>query len=141
MKSAYLLDTDWAIDFLNGHQETVEKIRELRKSGLALSLISLAELYEGKAATPGAVLHEQVKIAVGACLTTSKRPEHTDVVHTVAFAESAHSCGQFFGNDGAVRERSRSHILAGTLYLPLGARASAGFLGLEARRGWSGRGR
>jgi tRNA(fMet)-specific endonuclease VapC len=47
MKSAYLLDTDWAIDFLNGRQEVIEKIRELRESGLALSLISLAELYEG----------------------------------------------------------------------------------------------
>jgi hypothetical protein len=38
MKSAYLLDTDWAIDFLNGHQETVERIRELKGYGLALSL-------------------------------------------------------------------------------------------------------
>jgi tRNA(fMet)-specific endonuclease VapC len=47
MRSAYLLDTDWAIDFLNGRQETVEKIRELRGHGLALSLVSLAELYEG----------------------------------------------------------------------------------------------
>jgi len=47
MKFAYLLDTDWAIDFLNGRQETVEKIRELREDGLALNLISLAELYEG----------------------------------------------------------------------------------------------
>jgi hypothetical protein len=37
MKSAYLLDTDWAIDFLNGHQETVERIRELKGYGLALS--------------------------------------------------------------------------------------------------------
>ena len=47
MKSAYLLDTDWAIDFLNGRQEIVEKIRELKGNGLALSLVSLAELYEG----------------------------------------------------------------------------------------------
>lgn len=47
MRSAYLLDTDWAVDFLSGHQETVEKIRELKGHGLALSLISLAELYEG----------------------------------------------------------------------------------------------
>jgi len=47
MKSAYLLDTDWVIDFLNGRQETVEKIRELKGYGLALSLVSLAELYEG----------------------------------------------------------------------------------------------
>ena len=47
MKSSYLLDTDWAIDFLNGRQETVEKIRELKGQGLALSLLSLAELYEG----------------------------------------------------------------------------------------------
>ncbi|HEV8711960.1 MAG TPA: type II toxin-antitoxin system VapC family toxin [Candidatus Binatia bacterium] len=47
MKSAYLLDTDWAIDFLNGRQEIVEKIRELKGYGLALSLVSLAELYEG----------------------------------------------------------------------------------------------
>jgi len=47
MTSTYLLDTDWVIDFLNGHSETIEKIRELRGGGLALSIVSLAELYEG----------------------------------------------------------------------------------------------
>jgi len=47
MSPAYLLDTDWVIHYLNGHPATVEKVDNLRTDGLALSVISLAELYEG----------------------------------------------------------------------------------------------
>ena len=43
----YLIDTDWVIHYLNGHREIVERIKSLRKEGLAISVISLAELYEG----------------------------------------------------------------------------------------------
>jgi predicted nucleic acid-binding protein len=32
---------------LNGREEIVNKLRSLRKEGLAISVISLAELYEG----------------------------------------------------------------------------------------------
>lgn len=47
MKLTYLLDTDWIIDHLNRRPEVREKLKELRPSGIALSIISLAELYEG----------------------------------------------------------------------------------------------
>ncbi|HHT9126698.1 MAG TPA: type II toxin-antitoxin system VapC family toxin [Candidatus Brocadiia bacterium] len=47
MKPSYLIDTDWAIHYLNGHKEIVERLATLKKEGLAISIISLAELYEG----------------------------------------------------------------------------------------------
>ncbi len=47
MKLSYLIDTDWIIHYLNGNEEIVRKIRSLGKGGLAVSTISLAELYEG----------------------------------------------------------------------------------------------
>jgi tRNA(fMet)-specific endonuclease VapC len=43
----YLVDTDWAIHYLNGHTQIVKKLDDLKEQGLALSVISLAELYEG----------------------------------------------------------------------------------------------
>ena len=47
MKVAYLIDTDWAIDYLNDKEPVASKIEELRKEGIGLSIVSLAELYEG----------------------------------------------------------------------------------------------
>ncbi len=47
MKLSYLIDTDWIIHYLNGNREIVEKVGPLQKTGLAASVISLAELYEG----------------------------------------------------------------------------------------------
>ena len=43
----YLVDTDWVIHYLNGHPEIVPRVQELSAEGIGLSLISLAELYEG----------------------------------------------------------------------------------------------
>jgi tRNA(fMet)-specific endonuclease VapC len=43
----YLVDTDWVIHYLNGHSEIVAHLQDLSPQGIALSLISLAELYEG----------------------------------------------------------------------------------------------
>ncbi len=40
----YLIDTDWIIHALHGKEEEVKKLIELRKEGLAISVISLAEL-------------------------------------------------------------------------------------------------
>lgn len=57
MKIAYLIDTDWIIHYLNGQADVVEKLAELKPEGLAISIISVAELYEG--------------------VYTSKRPEAT----------------------------------------------------------------
>ena len=43
----YLVDTDWVIHYLNGHPVIVARIQDLCPEGMALSYISLAELYEG----------------------------------------------------------------------------------------------
>jgi tRNA(fMet)-specific endonuclease VapC len=43
----YLIDTDWTIHYLNGQPDVVRKVDELRNEGVALSVVSLAELYEG----------------------------------------------------------------------------------------------
>jgi tRNA(fMet)-specific endonuclease VapC len=47
MKLSHLIDTDWIIHYLNGNKGIIEKIRSFEKKGLAVSVISLAELYEG----------------------------------------------------------------------------------------------
>lgn len=47
MKLSYLVDTDWIIHYLNGNRGIVEKIRSVEEAGLAASVVSLAELYEG----------------------------------------------------------------------------------------------
>ena len=43
----YLLDTDWAIYYLRGKDVFVKTIDEFRKEGIAISTISVAELYDG----------------------------------------------------------------------------------------------
>jgi tRNA(fMet)-specific endonuclease VapC len=43
----YLIDTDWVIDHLNHIERVTRRLEELVPEGLALSIISLAELYEG----------------------------------------------------------------------------------------------
>ena len=43
----YLIETDRAADWLKGRPEAVDLLRSLAPDGLALSLISLGELYEG----------------------------------------------------------------------------------------------
>ena len=43
----YLVDTDWIIHALHGKEKEVTKLLELKMDGLAISVISLAELYEG----------------------------------------------------------------------------------------------
>jgi len=43
----YLVDTDWVVHYLNGHAEIISLLQEFGAQGLALSYISLAELYEG----------------------------------------------------------------------------------------------
>jgi tRNA(fMet)-specific endonuclease VapC len=43
----YLVDTDWAIHYLNGHASITARLQALEPEGLALSVVSLAELYEG----------------------------------------------------------------------------------------------
>ena len=43
----YLIDTDWIIHGLHGEKQVAKKLLELKGEGLTISVISLAELYEG----------------------------------------------------------------------------------------------
>jgi tRNA(fMet)-specific endonuclease VapC len=47
MSLQYLIDTDWVIHYLHVHPAIVARLDELQPQGLAVSIISLAELYEG----------------------------------------------------------------------------------------------
>ena len=43
----YTVDTDWVISYLHGHTQYTERLNVLLFDGVGISLISLAELYEG----------------------------------------------------------------------------------------------
>ena len=43
----YLADTTWIIDYLRGYQDAVQRLQAYRAEGLAIAIVSLAELYEG----------------------------------------------------------------------------------------------
>jgi tRNA(fMet)-specific endonuclease VapC len=45
--TGYLVDTDWVIHHLNGHTQITNRLDELKGLDLAISLITLAELYDG----------------------------------------------------------------------------------------------
>jgi tRNA(fMet)-specific endonuclease VapC len=43
----YLLDSDWIISFLNGRAAAVDLVGELADEGIAVSVISCGDVYEG----------------------------------------------------------------------------------------------
>ncbi len=45
--SLYLVDTDWIVDTLHGQPPATQTLVDLAPQGLAVSLISYGELYEG----------------------------------------------------------------------------------------------
>jgi tRNA(fMet)-specific endonuclease VapC len=47
MTIQYLIDTDWVIHYLSGRSDVVNRLHTLRPNGLGLSVVALAELYEG----------------------------------------------------------------------------------------------
>ncbi len=47
MNVRYLVDSDWAIDHLKGRPEITQQLKSREPQGLGLSIVSLAELYEG----------------------------------------------------------------------------------------------
>lgn len=60
MTFRYLVDTDWAIHYVNGHPAIVARLDELKREGLGLSVLSLAELYEGVYASTSPARNEGV---------------------------------------------------------------------------------
>ena len=47
MTMTYLVETDWAVHWLRGGEEIVNRLSVLQIQGVGLSVISLAELYTG----------------------------------------------------------------------------------------------
>ena len=47
MQYRYLVDSDWVVDYLKGRQQAVQLLSQLAPSGLAISLITFGEIYEG----------------------------------------------------------------------------------------------
>lgn len=43
----YLVDTTWIVDYLRGHQDTIQRLQAYRAEGLAIAIVALAGLYEG----------------------------------------------------------------------------------------------
>ena len=43
----FLIDTDWSIQCLHGVDQVIDRVDEMSSQGIGLSVISLAELYEG----------------------------------------------------------------------------------------------
>ena len=47
MAIKYLIDTDWVINCLHGVERVLAQLEPLRDQGIGISIISLAELYDG----------------------------------------------------------------------------------------------
>jgi predicted nucleic acid-binding protein len=47
--SQYLLDTEWVVDILTGQENAIKTVLALAPAGLAISIITYGELYEGAA--------------------------------------------------------------------------------------------
>ena len=54
----YLVDSDWVADYLKGRSEALALLRSLEAEGLAISIITYGEIYEGIYYGPNAQSHE-----------------------------------------------------------------------------------
>ena len=54
---AYLLDADWVIDALHGRREAAETLLALAPEGIAISWVTIGELYEGTFGNPDPQAH------------------------------------------------------------------------------------
>jgi tRNA(fMet)-specific endonuclease VapC len=44
---AYLIDTDWTVDYLKGRPDAITLLNGLLPDGIAISIVTYAEIYEG----------------------------------------------------------------------------------------------
>jgi tRNA(fMet)-specific endonuclease VapC len=47
VRIAYVVETDWAVYYLRGRKDIVNRLHEFQSQGIGLAVISLAELYAG----------------------------------------------------------------------------------------------
>jgi tRNA(fMet)-specific endonuclease VapC len=72
----YLIDADWVIHYLNGQPAIVTRIQKLSADGIALSYLSLAELYEGDFYSSNPQRSEEgLQAFLRACPTSGLYPE------------------------------------------------------------------
>lgn len=76
----YLVDTDWVVDYLKGRTQAIDTLNRLVKKGLAISIITYGEIYEGiyfgqdpKLAEKGFLNFLRVVDILGLNRTTMKR--------------------------------------------------------------------
>lgn len=43
----YLIDTDWIVDYLAGQEEARKLLTTLHPDGIAISIVTFTEIYEG----------------------------------------------------------------------------------------------
>ncbi len=54
---SYLLDADWAIEALAGRRHAVEPLQEIAAQGIAISWVTVGEIYEGAFGFPDPHTH------------------------------------------------------------------------------------
>ena len=47
VRPQYLVDSDWVVDHMHRQQRVIRRLEELAPYGLGISIVSLAEIYEG----------------------------------------------------------------------------------------------
>ena len=47
MEMLYLIDTDWVVHWLHGVERVKARVDQLKPAGIGISIISIAELYDG----------------------------------------------------------------------------------------------
>jgi predicted nucleic acid-binding protein len=69
----YLVDSDWAIDYLDGHPVAVELVQSFIPAGIAISIITYIEVYQGivRWNTPSAVRSLELMLATTPVLPIS----------------------------------------------------------------------
>lgn len=55
----YLVDTDWTIDYLAGFPEALELLDRLAEEGIAISVVTYMEVYQGVLHTPDPLRTEE----------------------------------------------------------------------------------
>ena len=57
---SYLVDTDWVVEYLKGRELAATTLPQLRHDGLAVSLITFGEVYEGIYSGRDPERHEEI---------------------------------------------------------------------------------
>ena len=80
----YLVDTDWTIDYLNGIGRTIRRLNDFLPDGVGISIIFLAEIYDGML---GAISPEEYERQLNAFLASIEVLSLDDIICRTFAAE------------------------------------------------------